>query len=510
MASQELVIATWALIGLYALIILVIVVRGALKTKNLSDYAVGNVHFSPAAVGLALAASMTSAATFVINPGFIALYGISGVISMAFALPIAALTSLFFFTKGFRKQGITIKALTMAQWIGNRYHSQGFALFFAFLSLLLITFIVLICVGLTVVLSQALNMPEVPVLIGIIVFVFGYMMFGGANSMVYTNVVQASIMIVVAFILLGSGYEHFEGGITAFFDKLSAIDPMLVEPVNPQSPLFRDYFEILFCQIIVGIAIVCQPHIITKSLLLKSEKDVNIYLLVGISVQMLFFLVVIAGLYARLEFPDLTYLDKPMRMDTILSFYVIKKFSVYVGLLVVLGLISAGLSTLEGLIQSLSTTITSDIFAVLFPKNLFHNDTHKRIISEVNFNRLVIAVLAIISFVISYDQMMNPNLSVGIFAQNGVYAYFSAAFVPVLFGTFLKNTPLISTFTASVTAVVVHFGIYYGNITPYMQGAVKNPGVASAIAILCSLVVGSILYTIYKNKPEVLIKEYKS
>ena len=122
-------------------------------------------------------------------------------------------------------------------------------------------------------LSQALNLPEVPVLIGIIVFVFGYMMFGGANSMVYTNVVQASIMIIVAFILLGSGYEHFEGGISSFFDKLAKIDPMLVEPVNPQSPLFRDYFEILFCQIIVGIAIVCQPHIITKSLLLKSGGD---------------------------------------------------------------------------------------------------------------------------------------------------------------------------------------------------------------------------------------------
>ena len=44
-------------------------------TAVLADYALGNLAFSPVAVGLALAASMTSAATFIINPGFIALYG---------------------------------------------------------------------------------------------------------------------------------------------------------------------------------------------------------------------------------------------------------------------------------------------------------------------------------------------------------------------------------------------------------------------------------------------------
>lgn len=77
------------------------------------------------------------------------------------------------------------------------------------MSLLLITFIVLICVGMTKVLAQALNAPELPVLTGLVVFVFGYMMFGGANSMVYTNLIQAAIMLVVAVIMLTSGWEHF-------------------------------------------------------------------------------------------------------------------------------------------------------------------------------------------------------------------------------------------------------------------------------------------------------------
>ncbi|NJL14500.1 MAG: sodium:solute symporter [Microscillaceae bacterium] len=492
MASKELVLAMWVLIGVYALFILWLVGRGLRRTQNLAEYALGSFGFSPLAVGLSLAASMTSAATFIINPGFIAMYGWSGVLSLAIALPAAALVSLVILTKGFRQQGQAVKALTLAQWIGSRYQSRGFALFFAFLSLLLITFIVLICVGLTAILSQSLNLPALPVLIGLVGFVFGYMMFGGANAMVYTNMVQAILMIVVAVILLGSGYEHFRGGIVGFWEKLRAIDPQLVKWQNAQSPLFRDFFEIIVCQIVVGVAIVCQPHILTKSLLLKGERDVNRYLWVAVSVEILFFWVVFVGLYARLQFPDLTVGGTALKMDSIMSVYVVQEFSVYVGLLVVMGLIAAGLSTLEGLIQSLSTTITVDIF-----KNglgLFNARGRLWGMSEVWFNRLVIIVLGVVSVYLSYQQILSPNLSVGIFAQNGVYAYFSAAFVPVLFGTFLRQVPLSVPVAASVAAVAVHFSVYYGHLTPYTQPPVANPGVASALAILSALGVGIFTY----------------
>jgi len=197
-AAINLVTASWIAVIAYMAIILFFVIRGARKITNISDYAVGNIDFSPIAVGLALAASMTSAATFIINPGFIALYGISAVISYAVVLPAAAMISLVILTKGFRKHGSNVKALTMAQWMGTRYNSKGYSLFFAFLSLLLITFIVLIVVGLTKIMSKSLDVSEMSILIGIVVFIFGYMMFGGANSMVYTNTIQAILMLIVS------------------------------------------------------------------------------------------------------------------------------------------------------------------------------------------------------------------------------------------------------------------------------------------------------------------------
>ncbi|MCB0745606.1 MAG: sodium:solute symporter, partial [Ignavibacteriae bacterium] len=402
----------------------------------------------------------------------------------------------------------------LAQWIGKRYNSNGYSIFMAFLSLLLITFIVLIIVALTKVLSKSLNVSEIYVLVSIVVFVFGYMMFGGANSMVYTNTVQAGIMIVVATILLTSGYQNFSDGINSFFDKLSNIDPNLTTLTNANSPLFRDFFEIVICQFIVGIAVVCQPHIITKSLLLKSEKDVNRFLIVSVVVEVLFFLVVFTGLYARITFPDLAVDGIPLKNDGIIPAYVVRTFAdgtvaVVIGLLVVLGLISAGMSTLEGLIQSVSSTITSDIIKPLFGHKI---KSEKGLIAA---NRLAIISLAIVAGIISYDQLINPKLSVGLLAQNGVYAFFSAAFIPILFGIFLKDVKLIAPLSASVVAIVVHFSVYYllpflvtefgfefGFFTKYLVGTIRNPAIAAASAIVVSTCVGLLIHFLNKTRAQ--------
>ncbi|MEM1219091.1 MAG: sodium:solute symporter [Bacteroidota bacterium] len=498
MGTPSLAFSTSIVLALYAALILFFVIRGALRIKNMSDYAVGSVQFSPVVVGLSLAASITSAATFIINPGFIALYGLSGILALGVVLPIGAFISLIVLTKSFRKYGSTVKALTMAQWIGTRYGSKYYAFFFGVLSLLLITFIVLICVGMTKVMAKALGAEELYVLIGLVVFVFGYMMFGGANSMVYTNTIQAVLMLIVAFILLGSGYEHFKDGVTGFLAKLETIDPLLVQWTNPESFLFRDYFEIIFCSLIVGIAVVCQPHIITKSLLLKNDRDVNRYLVVGIIVEIIFFLVIIAGLYARIRFPDLSVDGEALKMDGIISAYVVQEFPVYVGLIVIVGLLSAGLSTLEGLIQSVSTTITADIIKPLTGDWLADTDAGNR--RGIFLNKVVIIALGLVSIWLSYDQLVNPSLSVGIFAQNGVYAYFSAAFVPVLLGIFFQDVPKMAPIAASLVAIVVHFSVYYGGIGPYMQGAVKNPAIAATFAILAALTTGAILYAVARPK----------
>lgn len=475
-----------------------LVIKSRTKNENIETYALGSKSFSSFSVALSIAASLTSAATFIINPGFIALYGISAYLAFGVVMPLAIFVALIVLMKRFRQYGINVKSLTIADWVGKRYGSTYLKIFFGLLSTLLITFIVLICVGITKVLSKALDADELTILIVLVVVVFSYMLAGGANSMVYTNSLQAVMMIVVAIILLGSGAEYFiSTGGEGILERLGTVDPNLTKTFNTQSPLFRDFFEVVVCNAIVGIAIVCQPHILTKSLLIKKDAQVNMFLVYSIIILIVFFSVVITGFYARLSFPDLIFNGELLKMDGIIPAYVVDRFPIYIGILVILGLIAAGLSTLEGLIQAIPTTLTNDLIVPILGE-------YKKGIQAIQINWLVTFIVAVASILLSYQQLVSPSLSVGIFAQNGVYAFFSAAFVPVFFGIFTKTTNPYVPIVASLVAVMTHFGIYYLELTPYMEGAtVKNPAIASAFAIMASTAVGTLIYFIKPMKSPV-------
>ncbi len=469
--------------------------RNRQKTSSLSDYALGSLAFSPYAVGLSLAASMTSAATFIINPGLIGLYGFSGVISYGFVLPLSALLALVVLTKSFRKYGRATKALTLAQWMQNRYQNKALGHWFAWTALLLIAFIVLILVGLTQVIAASTSIAYPIVLVFLVIFVFGYTLMGGANTMVYTNALQALLMLVVAILLLGSGWEFIKNGFGFFKQELAAIDPKLVEVPRPDSFLFRDFWEIIGAQVVVGFAVVCQPHIITKSLLLKSESDVNRFLGTALSVQSVFFLVVIAGLFARLTFPDLTQNGEAIKPDSLMSVYVVNHFTPVVGLLVLMGLLAAGISTLEGLIQSLSTTITLDIIGAYWP-------SVKDGQNGMRVNKGVVAVLGLVSGALALQQLYKPSVSVAIFAQNGVYAYFAAAVIPVLIGLFLPKHSPKWILIIPILAIAVHFAVYYLRLGFYMQTQVRNPAIPAAWAIVLALGLAVLLFLVKRPGPK--------
>ena len=53
---------------------------------------------------------------------------------------------------------------------------------------------------------------------------------------------------------------------------------------------------------------------------------------------------------------------------------------------------------------------------------------------------------------------------------------------------------------AALTAFVLHFGTYFGGISPYLQGTVRNPAVASTFGILGALGVGLLGYVLSKKK----------
>jgi SSS family solute:Na+ symporter/sodium/pantothenate symporter len=247
--------------------------------------------------------------------------------------------------------------------------------------------------------------------------------------------------------------------------------------VNPDSLLFRSFVEVVIANFIIGVAIIMQPHLISKSLYLRSERDVRAYLATAVLVGTLFTAVLLVGLYARMTFTE------PIAPDRVVASYIATQFSSGLRAVIMLGVLAAGFSTLEGVVLVLSTIFANDIVAnVARGRGVAEEKVRARLLPA---GRWFLVALAPVAFALGWWQIVRPSLSVAIFGQNGVYGLFAATFAPVLFGLFSRRIAKGWALAAAVTALVVHFGMYYGRVTVYHN----NPAVPAACAIVASLVV---------------------
>ncbi|HOT28411.1 MAG TPA: sodium:solute symporter [Candidatus Ozemobacteraceae bacterium] len=471
-------------LSLYVAVTLYLTVRGMRRTKDLSSFTVGTGDIGPVWIGLSLTAQLTSVATFVVNPGLVYNYGLSALLGYGLAAGAGIMLGLVILSNRFRMVGSKVKALTIPQWIGARYESTGLRVFFALLSLSLMSFIVLIAVALALTLGSLLQVQGVSALswlvVAVMVFVFSYTLIGGANTSTYTNALQAVIMLVVALILIGSGLPLLwkEGGLLA---AIGNIDPQLTGLTNPASLYFRNVFEVFVCNFLVGLAIVCQPHILAKSLMLKNDIQVKKYLATAVVAGTVFLSVLVVGLYARAT------LTQVVTMDKVVPSYIAANFSSPVQVLIAIGLLCAGISTLEGLLLALSAIFSSDLYLALrTPVPGEDPETVSR--RALAFGRTALVIAGIASVGMAWYQLRNPTGgSVAIFAQYGVYLLFTATFLPICCGLFfpkasrwLVTTGIIaSVFGYALPATARAMGVDASILT-----LANNPAVLATFGIL--------------------------
>jgi sodium/pantothenate symporter len=348
---------------------------------------------------------------------------------------------------------------------------------FALASMLQITFLVLIVTALALVLMSVLQIGMWAALLMVVVFTFGYILFGGASLHVWSNSVQALTMLAVAVILVASGAALFADGLGGFFARLDAVAPYYGSMTNPDSLLFRDLFEVVVANFVIGLAIIMQPHIISKSLYLRSERDVNTYLATAMVAGTVFTSVLLVGLYARLS------LGGDIPPDRVVATYIATGFSPGLRAFIMLGVLAAGFSTLEGVILALATIFGNDFFGTIARARGVTSEQLRPQLLRVG--RIFLVALAPVTLVLAWRQIVAPSLSVAIFAQNGVYGLFAATFAPVLFGIFSERASARLAAAAAATALVVHFGMYYGGITSYHN----NPAVPATFALVTSTLV---------------------
>jgi len=430
------------------------------RTKDIKGFSIGNKDMSPYLVGVTLSASIASTATFVINPGFVYTHGLSAFLHYGVASSAGILVAFLILTKGFLKKGEKNQALTIPEWIYYRYQSRSLSLFFALINMLSITFVVLILVGCSLLMTALFPVEQKTALLIILFFVFSYVLMGGTYAHAYTNTLQGIMMLLIALFLFVSGLQYFNGG---FMASLNTISQNYASVHNPDSDLYFSFFSVFFSGFVVTFALMLQPHILTKVLYLRSEKDIGKFIGTTVIVGSCFSLMLILGFYARLSGVEVSVQDAVVR-DYLLFEFGQSVGGEYLLTFIFITLLAAGMSTLDGILVSLSAVVVNDLVSPMLGNKS----------SALLWSRLVLITVGIIGALLAWD----PPPLIGLFAQKGVYGLAAASTVPILFGVlFHEKLPIWLISSAAILGLLIHLvlNMFFG---------VLNPAVSAAYAII--------------------------
>lgn len=504
----------WGLFIAYLLLTSWLAYLGHKKTGDIKSFALGKGNMNPIVVGITLAASIASVATFVLNPGFVYVHGFSALLHLGGAAGLGLIVGLFVMSFRFQKIGQKTKALTLPQWIGTRYDSRAMTIFFAAVNLLSLTFVVAIVGGLSIVMQLTLGLSNMESIILIIGFVFSYIFIGGTYAHAYTNTLQGIVMTVIAAIIVFSGLPLLFDSAAPLTERLAGINPDLIAPINPSSNLFGSFFSIYVAGFAIGFALVCQPHIMIKALYVEDRKQIWQYLGVYLVVSVFFTALLLVGLYAHLsDIPPERFLDPVtgmIRQDQVLTIYVTETFSPALIAVISVALLAAGMSTLDGILIALSSIAANDLFINLTEKNILAKYTpEERYRLAHRAGQAILIGMGLLTFLLA----INPPPLLSIFGQVGVYAIVAASCAPILFGVMVPNINGKAVFAAALTGLTTHVGLYLWGVwaigndillndvvagwgplahlfdTEMVQLGFANPGVTATYGLMASFLV---------------------
>lgn len=452
--------------GAYAGLVYWLSYIGMRRTASVEGFSIGNKDMSPYVVGITLAASIASTATFVINPGFVYTHGLSAYLHFGVAGSLGILTAFLVLTRGFLRLGESNQALTIPQWIYYRYNHRGFSLFFAFINLLSITFVVLILVGCSLLVTGLFPVDQKMALILVLLFVFSYVLMGGTYAHAFTNTLQGVMMLMVTSVLFLQGFKYFAGDPMA---ALRAVNVDYAAAFNGSSDLYFDFFSVFVSGFVVTFALMLQPHILTKVLYLRGEQDIGKFIGTTVVVGTLFTLMLMIGFYARLAGLDIDAQDTVVR-EYLLHEFASSLWGEYVLVFIFITLLAAGMSTLDGILVALSAMVVTDIVHPLFGARR----------SGLALSRWVLIAVGVFGVLLAW----NPPPLIGLFAQKGVYGLAAASLVPVLFGVLVRrHIPLWVVAGSAAIGLALHlfFNLAMG---------VANPAISASYGIFASLAFG--------------------
>ncbi|NJK36319.1 MAG: sodium/proline symporter [Oscillatoriales cyanobacterium RM2_1_1] len=351
----------WIAVTFISFLILFIIVgvySATQKQATTTDYLLASRNVNPWLTALSALATGQSGLLFIGQVGFAYKVGISA-LWLTIGWAIGDYIAWWLIFRRLREVSEAKNSETVSEFLGQA--SGKYRLITLVSAIITITFLGTYAAAQLVAGSKALNSVfgwdySSGVIIGAVV-VAVYCFSGGIRASIWTDAIQAIIMMISLLILSTVALVNC-GGFQSLWIQLMAIDSDLIN-WNPESLQFG-FIPFFLGWIGAGFGVVGQPHIVVRAMAINSSQNIAF----ARDLKLLLATVnsccaIVIGIAARVLLPDLLNTGDPELALPYLSLELLPGF--LVGLMMA-GLFSATISTADSQILSCSAALTQDIF----------------------------------------------------------------------------------------------------------------------------------------------------
>ncbi len=503
---------TWSWLFLlgYVAVMVGFGVLGNRRVAGADDFATARGGYGPVLLALAFASTAASGATFLGLPGLTYSYGLS-TLWIAFLYPFGVYLGILISQRTIARYGNFAGARSIPEYLGERYQSEVLRISAAVFSLILLFYLAGQLVAGLVMFEMMLGLPQIWALGITTLVLLGYITLGGAHADILTDGAQGLLMVALALAILVMFFLGVgSGGLAELLDNLRSQDPQFVQNFHPATAITASvwaHVSLVIAHIPLGLL----PHIGNKLWALKDERSQTRFLVLAFTFGLILPSITLGGALARGVLGD--SLVTGGGANTALPALFIEIFPTWIAALLGVGILSAVMSTADGLVISTSQVFANDIYRCSIAPRL-HPDRDEAELDRnvLIISRVVTALTLIGSATLAWFVI---DMNVVLLVWMGVGGFIAALMGPLVVGSIWRGVTragaIAGFWTGAVLFILIHGEIVSGewlrgtNLESFGEWFAFNaasPYSSATIAALIAVVVLILVSRVSVRLPE--------
>jgi len=456
---DELRIWSWSFLFIYVGAMIGFGYLGMRHVKTSDDFSTARGEYGMWYLAFAMTATTASGATFLGIPGLGYIYGFSA-LGYGLVYPFAVYLGIWLCFKQVQKAGNNFSNRSIPEFMGDRYQSETMRVIVAVFSLVLLFYLAAQMLAGLVMFEQMLGLNPFWALTVTTGVLLVYVVLGGAHADIITDGVQGAMMLGLAMmiiVLFSIGYG-VEGGLPGALDRLAELDPKTVVPTYEGSGILDSYWDfaaVFLAHLTLGML----PHIGNKVWALKAGIGRTRFLLLCLLMGVVLAAMIFGGILARAVLGN-ELLQAGGDPNQAIPALFIELFPVWLAAFLGIAILSAIMSTADGLVISTSQVFANDIYRRTLSK-LLHPDASDE---EVDHNVLRISRFSIIFVLLGAAVLAWYSIgqNIALMVWVGLGGMMAALAGPLILGVFWRGVTAQGAIWGFITGAVSFIALRNG------------------------------------------------